>query len=74
MKYSGFSKHQEEYDSLEWQEIREDRLMYDDYTCQDCNMPAEQVHHLRYPAKSVDDCISLCEECHLSRHGKDSWD
>ncbi len=66
--------HKEEYESPEWQEIRDERLEYDEWTCQDCGIKAEHVHHLKYPARSIHDCISLCEECHLKRHGRDCWE
>ena len=66
-------KYIEEYDDS-WQELRLERLEYDEYECQDCGGKAKQVHHLRYPAKKIKECISLCENCHLKRHNIERWE
>jgi len=60
----------DEYYDEDWEVLRKNRLDFDEYTCQDCGYEADQVHHLNYPAIDIDDCISLCVECHSRRHNK----
>ena len=57
----------------EWQTLRIQRLLFDDDICVDCGGFANHVHHLKYPAHDLRDCVSLCEECHLRRHKRVKW-
>lgn len=37
--------------------------------CQHCNREfSEHAHHLRYPARSLDDYQALCSTCHSRHH------
>jgi len=44
----------------------------------DINIKAEQVHHLNYNSlhtkQEIDDCISLCENCHKIKHSGLKYD
>ena len=58
--------------SPQWQARRQLRLQLDKSTCQDCGLPATDVHHLTYRNvgnESPADLVSLCHDCHLRRHG-----
>lgn len=58
----------------EWRKRREQILIRDDYTCQDCGFKIHlEVHHIeykhKYPWLSPDkDLITLCEICHTKKH------
>jgi hypothetical protein len=58
--------------SPQWQQRRQARLSIDQHTCQDCGMPATDVHHRTYRnigQEEADDLVSLCSTCHAIRHG-----
>ncbi len=69
------------YNSKEWQKIRENILKRDNYLCQVCGMPAEEIHHkikltpqnINNPNVSMaeDNLTSLCRDCHFNEHKKD---
>lgn len=48
--------------------VREIIIKRDNRTCQKCGKRKQDrdlvVHHLRYPAKSLDDLMLLCKKCH----------
>ena len=53
------------YDFQYFGGFREKRLELDNYTCQKCSSKDNlQVHHLQYPARSVNHLITLCISCH----------
>ena len=56
-----------------WSTQRAERLAIDEYTCQDCGNEAWQVHHIEYAPEgetaSLEKLVSLCPDCHGSRHG-----
>jgi|TARA_Y100000310_G_C20549522_1_gene747314 hypothetical protein len=52
-------------------------LLPDKSTCSDCHRQAPhiQFHHIKYPARKIDDFIILCASCHKTRHIKGiTWD
>jgi len=58
-----------------WNTKRLERLMLDDYECQDCGARDKplDVHHVSYEYfknEPMVDLISVCRTCHDSRHGK----
>jgi len=59
-------------ESNEWKERRREVLERDGYSCNCCKTYATQVHHESYnnvmEPEEVDDCISVCEECHKLIH------
>ena len=69
------------YNSKEWEKVRAYCLMRDQYTCQDCGRPAQEVHHkvhltehnIGNPAIALnpDNLVSLCRDCHFARHRGD---
>lgn len=68
------------YHSLQWQRVREQALIRDNYLCQRCLSdkrltPAEMVHH-KIEVKQdwskrlmMDNLESLCQACHNKMHG-----
>jgi hypothetical protein len=59
--------------SEHWREYRLEKLDWDNYRCADCMERATQVHHRpeEYAFlwhETVEQCVSLCAECHLRRH------
>jgi hypothetical protein len=67
------NEHQYYLTTPHWKRIRESALIRDEYTCRDCGIAAEEVHHLSYERKykpeEIDDVVSLCIPCHNKRHG-----
>lgn len=69
------------YKSKEWQEVRRYCLMRDNYLCQKCGQPAEEVHHIIHlsPENVFDTSITLnpsnlvclCKACHFAEHYAD---
>lgn len=69
------------YKSEEWQVARDYALKRDNYLCQHCNNPAEEVHHIVHlsPSNIMDasislnpeNLISLCKYCHFAEHKVD---
>ena len=63
----------EEYDTLEWRELRDTVLANASYTCADCGSLAEKAHHLSYCQGIICDerfLVALCWDCHNQRHGR----
>lgn len=66
------------YNSKRWQQVREYILKRDNYLCQHCGSPAEEVHHKVWltpenigdPNITIneDNLISLCKDCHFEVH------
>mgnify|MGYP001560286122 CR=1 FL=1 len=57
--------------SLRWKVRRQQRLMRDQWRCQDCGARATEVHHLTYDRlfeELLNDLLSLCRRCHRLRH------
>lgn len=57
--------------SNEWKQKRENILKRDEYTCQCCNEPAQQVHHINYNnvyKEKEKQLISVCKDCHELIH------
>lgn len=69
---SKYAKYVEYLSSIEWKSKREQILVRDNYTCQDCKIkPAEEVHHKTYDNlfnEPLEDLISLCKKCHTEIH------
>ena len=75
----GFSK--TFYSTAAWLTARGIALRRDHFTCQDCGLRAEEVHHLEEltpenihdPAISLnpENLVSLCRACHNRRHFKE---
>ena len=69
------------YRSKAWKRVREYCLMRDNYLCQICGKPAEEVHHkIHLTPRNVhdmqvaldpDNLISLCRDCHFTQHKRD---
>ncbi|MBR2775784.1 MAG: HNH endonuclease [Prevotella sp.] len=72
------------YKSKEWKALRDNIMKRDGWLCQDClskgkYTPAEEVHHITEitpdnindPSITLnpDNLVSLCRECHRTRHG-----
>lgn len=77
-KYTSCRMSWEDYTSIspQWQGLKLKVLERDHYICKDCGSPINvQVHHTRYPElwgeETIDDLITLCDECHAKKHGKD---
>ena len=66
--------HKEHLKSPEWNKIRFEALERDKFRCQDCGNRAKDVHHRNYDfvgsINEIHTCISLCRECHFTRHKK----
>lgn len=70
------------YNSKEWAKVRAFVLMRDNYKCQKCGRPAQEVHHKEHlnPANIWDikvtlnpaNLISLCKEDHFKEHEADN--
>lgn len=66
----------ETYDTVEWSKKRLHVLQRDDWKCQLCGKPGNQVHHRNYRNCSDNKCfncpeedlITLCDECHATLH------
>jgi 5-methylcytosine-specific restriction endonuclease McrA len=61
----------EYYQTLHWQNIREERIKIDNYCCRTCGVTESEytlhVHHLRYDLFNENiskDLITLCKYCH----------
>lgn len=69
------------YKSKEWKQTREYVLKRDNYLCQHCNAPAQEVHHKKKLTPenihdlsiclNPDNLISLCKDCHFKEHYQD---
>ena len=70
-------------DSERWEQLREDVLLRDRYTCRDCGNRIRElhIHHLRYHGwpwyalrlpEWKRDLVALCRECHRDAHGGES--
>ena len=60
--------------SAVWQAKRERVLRRDNWTCQECNHVAQEVHHLTYENignEAMADLVSLCHRCHRRLHAGD---
>lgn len=58
--------------TIPWSVSREKALRRDKYTCQNCGLRANQVHHI-IPRKhggtdKLENLTSLCETCHQENH------
>lgn len=64
------------YLSQHWKTVREWRLLKDNMTCCWCKIRTVplQVHHWQYDLfnESIDDLMTLCEQCHTKLHELDS--
>ncbi len=58
--------------SKAWYEVKTDRLIRDNYTCQQCYSTDDlTVHHKTYcnfGGESYDDLVTLCRKCHIKWH------
>jgi hypothetical protein len=71
-RYLALSVYSEYLKSPEWQQRRKLCLERDNQSCQDCGLPANEVHHLTYERignERLEDLLSLCTPCHALRHG-----
>ena len=69
------------YHSKEWKKVRKFVLMRDNYLCQICGAPAEEVHHkIHQTPRNIwnvsitlnpDNLVSVCTDCHFSIHKHD---
>lgn len=69
------------YKSKDWQDTRELIMKRDNYLCQKCGSPAEEVHHKIHLSPSnigdvsitlnPDNLVSLCRDCHFAEHRED---
>lgn len=62
--------------SPQWQTLRTERLKKDGFKCQHCGTGKNlRVHHVHYPGElgteSLDDLITLCDQCHREVHNFD---
>ena len=70
------------YASPEWHKVRDYVRMRDNYTCQRCHRPMQEVHHKIHLTKAniwdvnitlnPDNLISLCRDCHFRIHEEDA--
>lgn len=60
--------------SKRWKQVRGNRIAKDRSRCVDCGETEYlNVHHETYENRgleSLDDLVTLCDECHRKRHGK----
>jgi len=66
-KISNISEYNEYLKSDHWKKLRERILIRDNYECQICFEPAEEVHHLTYQHRGEEytfELVSLCVNCH----------
>ncbi len=60
-----------------WRELREKRLLLDNYRCKMCGTGINvAVHHIRYPfawgeENVFEDLVTLCDTCHARVHKND---
>ena len=59
--------------SDDWKRKRYVVLKRDNWTCQECGVPATQVHHKKYAKYQIGKepikwLVSLCAECHKKKH------
>ena len=59
--------------SDDWKRKRYVVLKRDNWTCQECGVPANQVHHKKYAKYQIGKepikwLVSLCAECHKKKH------
>jgi hypothetical protein len=57
--------------SPEWKKKRDEIMIRDNYTCNICGNPAQQVHHLSYvhkPDEYTWELVSLCKDCHFKHY------
>lgn len=69
------------YRSLEWRAVRDYCLLRDNYLCQHCGHPAEEVHHkIHLTPNNITDVsitlnpnnlVCLCKDCHFQEHRGD---
>lgn len=69
------------YKSKEWSMTRDYILKRDNYLCQHCGRPAQEVHHIIHLSpENINDpgitmnpnnLTSLCRECHFKEHYHD---
>jgi len=70
MKKMTQKEYNEFLNSTEWNKIRFEVLIRDNFICKDCGKTACRVHHLNYlNLKDKSILISLCHDCHNKRHG-----
>ena len=66
------SRYNDHMESRDWFLLRKAILKRDKNKCVDCGDIATTVHHLSYgnmkTINEKNDCISLCNRCHISRH------
>lgn len=57
-----------------WKVVAEKRKAIDNYRCRECgDSEFLSVHHVTYENRgleSLEDLVTLCDECHRARHGK----
>jgi hypothetical protein len=72
---NGFQFYRWYMSSVKWKNVKIDRLIRDNYTCQHCGSVHDlNVHHKTYcnfTFESYDDLITLCSKCHIRAHIKE---
>jgi hypothetical protein len=71
LKYPGKAGYQKYLKSKWWKQKRADKMQSVDYRCEDCGVPAQEVHHLTYHSLGSEknkDLQALCSNCHRQKH------
>lgn len=66
------------YSSVSWRQVREGYMRTQDFICEICGAPADEVHHMIHlnPSNindpeitlSFDNLQALCRQCHIDQH------
>ena len=72
-------KYEEYIQSKEWRAKKRERLVKDNFLCQDCRIPnkALEVHHITYDRlgdEDIFDLVTLCRKCHIDIHQRNGDD
>lgn len=66
-----FKEHDAYLRTPRWRNLRQQVLERDDWTCQECDAPAEHIHHLTYAHwgdERLYELVALCFNCHDDAH------
>jgi 5-methylcytosine-specific restriction endonuclease McrA len=68
------------YDSKEWKNVRNQKMLSVNYRCEECDGVAEEIHHIIELNESnisnpivtlnTDNLVALCRVCHNKEHGR----
>jgi len=68
------------YDSKEWKNVRNQKMLSVNYRCEKCSKVGEEVHHIIELDDSnitnssitldMKNLVALCKDCHNKEHGR----